>query len=208
MYQWLVASDRAEAEELPPPPPIPSLFLPAALGLKPWRGLHPLLRGLVLLGFAVLALLGLTSTGPKESLGLLAGFLVAAFFLRLTSVPRWHALEHRAAHVLDGEEVPLEEEELKEALARASSFHPRCGTVLAGVFVLASAAFVLVLPLTVALLLGWLAAEGAARRGWEQALFPIQGLFLAKPKPEELEAAARGLARLLKDQVKAEVASP
>lgn len=67
--------------------------------------------------------------------------------------------------MLSKDEVPLGEEELKEALSRHSSFHPECGTVLGEVFVPASGVFTVFLPLTPALFLGWLVVDGTARMG-------------------------------------------
>lgn len=86
-YPWWVGKEGAQAEEVPPPPRTNSLFLVTLLTLIPWRQLHPLLRGLLLVGLVVLALLALKSTGPKGALALPLGLLTAAFSLGSPPLP-------------------------------------------------------------------------------------------------------------------------
>lgn len=198
--KWRFSRDGAEAE--PAQPPKNSLFglTSFLLGILPWRDLKPWARWTLVLLLTAIALYGLTVSGPKQALGLVMGFLGAGVGMRFTLMPRWHALEHKAVHLLsrlgDGP-IPGREEVLKE-LRELPSLHPGCG-VLFGSSVIALAALLTVfLPLTVALLLGVVLAEAAWRFGLDRIFLPIQHLFLAPPTEEMMERVAEELPGLLK----------
>ncbi len=122
-----------------------------------------------------------------------------SFDFKVMGTGRWHALEHKAIHLLKEGNLP---EDRREALARLRAASPlleECGSLLVLRFYLLLPPLALLLPAGAALSLAFLLAhELHASRAGARLLLPLQGLFLATPREEE-EALALSLLEALKE---------
>lgn len=174
---------------LPPPHlrPLGSLgrllaLLPAPLALT----LYALLLGFLYGGLSVHA--------PEVSLTMLLSFLGFACFVQLTGIARWHALEHKAAHVLQEvweRGLSPDRYSLLSALKRASPFHPQCGTLLFARFILLATPLLFFLNFTPAMILSYaLAGLMHHKQFLAVPLLGLERLLLAAPREaEEIQTA-------------------
>lgn len=159
---------------------------------------HPLSLGekLLLAGVGIASVVGgLFRHEPLWGAYFLLGYLSLGPLLRPLPIWGWHALEHKLVNLLEAGPLPKEEEALKRALLEASPLHRSCGTLFGLALALAFALLTPLLPLGLALPLGYLLAWGGWRTGTTSLLLPFQRLFLAPPRPWQVEAVVRGLAR-------------
>ena len=152
------------------------------------------------LPLGVLALIALAYGLTVWEKGLFALFVAIgalnAFLSRMDGTSRWHSLEHKSVWVLEGG-IPQDLPALQRALAEAPPYDPRCGSVYMGFLALTAGALALLLPVSLALLLGHVLSEYLRRLPLPWGVIRlIQGPFLSPPKPEELEMAARGLHKI------------
>lgn len=158
---------------------------------------HPLSLGekLLLAGVGIASVVGgFSATNPSGGL-FPPGYLSLGPLLRPLPIWGWHALEHKLVNLLEAGPLPKEEEALKRALLEASPLHRGCGTLFGLALALAFALLTPLLPLGLALPLGYLLAWGGWRTGTTSLLLPFQRLFLAPSRPWQVEAVVRGLAR-------------
>jgi len=128
----------------------------------------------------------------------IAMFFLVASSAQLFGAASWHALEHRSVHVLEeffrGERF-ADVAAVEEALRRASSHHRRCGSILVAWLVFLVPLNSLVMPSPLAFAVSGLIAVYLYGRGFgvEEFGFPMQNLFLAEPKEEQLRLVAEQL---------------
>ncbi len=123
----------------------------------------------------------------------------ASLVARATGVGRWHALEHKAIHLLREGDLPGDRREALARLRAASPLLEECGSLLLLRFFLLLSPLALLLPAGAALSLAFLLAhELHASRTGARLLLPLQWLFLATPREEE-EALALSLLEALKE---------
>lgn len=151
-------------------------------------------KGLLLLAGMVLVVGGLERHEPLWGPYFLLGYLSSSLLLRPFPIWGWHALEHKLINLLKEGPLPQEPEALRRALLEASPYTRGCGTLFGFALALAFALLTPLLPLGLALPLGYLLAWGAWRLGLTAHLLPLQALFLAPPRPWQVEAVVRGLA--------------
>ncbi len=160
-------------------------------------------------GVALLALLGYLSVHHPDLFLLFerraelpvllrygAFFLLFGLIMRLTRLAAYHAAEHKVVHLLE-RGLPLTLEEARKAPA----LNPYCGSSLLALAVLLLAGFqALVQGLGYAwnfylegifLILSLLPAYWLRKTPLVLLTYPVQALFLARPKDEELERALR-----------------
>lgn len=133
-------------------------------------------------------------------------YALAVLFLRITGVVRWHALEHKSAHVL--EDIwrgrlalsDLSEDNLVQALKKASPLHPWCGSLYMIIFIFAASVLFSLLPSGPA----FLGSLVAIYFLWgieplNRLLLPAQIPFVAEPREEQYRVGARGVLGILEE---------
>lgn len=169
--------------------PIAPLLQTEGRPLTPWEKLFLLLAG------AALVLGGWHRYQLLWGSYFLLGYLSLGLLLRPFPIWGWHALEHKLINLLKEGGLPKDPEALRRALLEASPYAEGCGTLFGYALSLAFALLTPLLPLGLALPLGYLLAWGAWYLGLTALLTPLQALFLTPPRPWQVEAVVRGLAR-------------